>query len=642
MKTRNLLSIVFLSINCTISSQIIHVPGDQPTIQAGINASNNGDTVLVADGNYYENIKFLGKAITLCSHFLIDGNEEHIDNTIIDGSQPSHADSAAVVMFINGEDTTSIISGFTITGGSGLWISILQTRSGGGIACWNSGATISHNKITENGVFSSIQAFGGGIASLKNSGLRWLVIDSNIISNNTAEANTLASIGGGVFTSDNAIVSNNTIEDNTTICETCDANGGGLGGYSFLQMEEILYFNDNIVRNNELHGYLSNGAGLYGYRYNVEFSGNSFSFNSCTTENQWWGAGANFTASPGIVIAKHNEFLNNSGPIDVVAGPGGGLTIIHALESKVVIDGNVFINNTAKHGGGFYAKNSYNLSVFNNLFSGNLTRLGGGIGLFHNEVQSDLSADLKSTTSPSITNNTFYNNHADETGGAIRLTGNAGEGLITFNNIFWENEAQLGGNDIYNNSTTNFIHVAYSNIAESGIYGNWSGDWNINDDPLFFAPWNNDFHLDQNSPCAGQGKDSIQLNSIWYSCPATDFEDHPRPMPETFPPDIGADEIDETVGFSELAVQSSVFDVRCYPNPVTSVATIHFTLPIEGFVNLEIHNNNGRRVKMLHTGILQAGEHSFAWDAQGLPEGMYLLRLEMNGVAESRKVLLLE
>ena len=37
-------------------STVIHVPGDYTTIQAGIDASVDGDTVLVADGIYYENL----------------------------------------------------------------------------------------------------------------------------------------------------------------------------------------------------------------------------------------------------------------------------------------------------------------------------------------------------------------------------------------------------------------------------------------------------------------------------------------------------------------------------------------------------------------------------------------------------------
>ena len=112
--------LLLLPLSILYSQDTLNVPGEYTTIQAAIDASFDGDVVLVAEDTYYENINFLGKAIIVASNFILDGDTSHISRTIIDGSQATYPDTASVVSFKSGEDTTSVITGFTITGGKGI------------------------------------------------------------------------------------------------------------------------------------------------------------------------------------------------------------------------------------------------------------------------------------------------------------------------------------------------------------------------------------------------------------------------------------------------------------------------------------------------------------------------------------------
>jgi len=318
MKKLTTLSVVLFCIMTQAIAQIIHVPSDQPTIQAGIGAAGEGDTVVVAENTYYENINFLGKAITVASEFILDGDTSHISKTIIDGSQPSDPNYRSVVTMKTGEDTTSVLSGFTITGGKGNKFNYLgvSVTEGGGVALLFCGGKITDNIIQGNEVIDP-NGFkgGGGIGALvyKN---HTAVIRNNIIRNNSGSG---WSMGGGVHIEGGRIILEyNRIENNTLTGGNDVAVGGGLGFNPTNNDGAIqeMVMRNNLVTGNRVTGPADWGGGgiFIAWPYEVgrlTLSNNIISYNSTSGRG-----GGVFIFDLARLDFFNNTVLNNKAELD--------------------------------------------------------------------------------------------------------------------------------------------------------------------------------------------------------------------------------------------------------------------------------------------------------------------------------------
>jgi parallel beta-helix repeat protein len=234
MRTINSLFVVlFILLSSVASATILHVPGDYSHIQTAITFSDNGDTVLVADGIYTENIDFSGKSI------LVKSQNGPTYTTIEMNS------SAPVVTFNHGEGRGSILRGFTLSGDStfyGVYIYNASPTIYGniikkhevGIRVDNGGSPlIRKNEITLCSHSDYPPHNGGGIRMQGASGA---VIDSNEIHHN------YSNVAGGIFLylCSDITVERNLIYSNSSVY---------IGGLEMSTSDNIRVYNNTLVDN---------------------------------------------------------------------------------------------------------------------------------------------------------------------------------------------------------------------------------------------------------------------------------------------------------------------------------------------------------------------------------------------------------
>lgn len=316
----------FLLMPVLSGATTILVPQEQVDIQSGIDAASDGDTVLVGMGIYTgsnnRDLNFHGKKIVVVS---ANGR----DLTFIDCEKGGRG-----FIFNSGEDTTSVVEGFTIMLGlpaQGVRGFPDMDAEGGGIYCSGSSPLISDCIFRNN-----TADFGGAVACLNGSAS--IFRDCEFMNNEAAqdggafyasastpslltckmEGNQAEGSGGGIFAGDSS-----SIEIREALLWL--NSSGGNGGAVYSEKGTFTDFSISLVWSNTSDG---KGGGAYLWDGSTEITWTAFAGNTAAE-----GGGGMFLDSMDVYFNQCTIADNNAGE------DGGGIV---AVEVDASVKNSIF------------------------------------------------------------------------------------------------------------------------------------------------------------------------------------------------------------------------------------------------------------------------------------------------------------
>lgn len=550
--------------------------GPKRTIQAGIDAADHFDEVVVADGLYRgagnKNLEFFTKEMSIRS----TGGPE---KCIIDCEN----DGFGFTFCTLPDDRPVTIAGFTIRNG--------RHQNASGICIYAADVKID-NCIIEHCIATGWR--GGGISIGQASNV-W--ITRTIIRFNSAEASewSRGGRGGGVYIEYDSYVKMDGcfVEDNTAYGD------GGLGdvtrgGGIYVERTSGLHLRRSEVSRNRAvalnRAVTAQGGGLYHDGYNPR-RGRSEIRDTRFTDNEAVNTQDPGPAEGGGLFLGTLPIVSNCDITGNRAGFGGGAAISGGAEGyETITDSRITGNTALLDGGGLLLRGGSKWFTQLTLTDNHAGRDGGG-------AAPALGGGQASWTSCEIARNVagrdggglsapvrnmgrcrVIQNHAGRNGGGLHMDLNAGidaridstliaanradeagggcfsldpRGLSILNSTIASNDSEAGGGGLHvavgvpGEVATIGSSVFYDNapftivdnsglvrIERSNIEGGWPGAGNIDADPRFVDPANGDYRLLPGSPCIDAGDNRAVVGG-------TDLARNPRRVDDPGMPNAG-------------------------------------------------------------------------------------------------------
>jgi len=222
----------------------------------------------------------------------------------------------------------------------------------------------------------------------------------------------------------------------------------------------------------------------------------------------------------------------------------------------------------------------------------------------------------------------------------------------------WGTEVRMVNNICYNNdpyeiyldgrvsSVENPVKLILShNLIERGEWGigragNWDIQWlddNIDNNPQFIDPENDDYHLLATSQAIDAGTSLF----IWEEDTVLNL------TPDQYvgtAPDLGCYEYDATQGVNpgSAMVPEKLTISSLYPNPFNSELTLDYDIPARGKTTITIYDINGGEVSSIIDAVIAPGHHSTTIDFSQMASGAYIIKIKQGRYSDTRTVTLLK